>query len=57
MVWIKWIGWAVATVVGVYLAIVVLFVLYFALASYIPLLYRKVRRLFSPPGEGPDAQS
>ncbi len=47
MVWIKWIGWAVATVVGLYLAIVVLFVLYFALAAYLPLLYRKVRRLFS----------
>lgn len=57
MIWIKGIGWAVATVVGVYLAIVVLFVLYFALAAYIPLLYGKVRRLLITPGERPNPKA
>lgn len=44
---LKWILWGVAIVIGSYLAILFLFALYFALASYLPLLARKVKRRLS----------
>lgn len=43
---LKWFAWGVGIVIGAYLGIVFLFAAYFALASYLPLLARKIRRLF-----------
>jgi hypothetical protein len=57
LAWIKWLGWGVVGVVGIYLAIVILFTLYFALASYIPLFYRKVARLLRRSARRPDARA
>ncbi|MEE9218980.1 MAG: hypothetical protein V3U98_07925 [Acidobacteriota bacterium] len=49
MQWLKWLVWGIGGVVGVYLAIILLFVTYFALAAYIPLLYRKLRSALGLP--------
>ncbi len=49
MQWLKWLAWGIGGVVGIYLAIILLFVTYFALAAYIPLLYRKLRSALGLP--------
>jgi hypothetical protein len=42
-VWLKWLLWGILGVVGAYFSILILFLLYFALASYLPLAARKIR--------------
>ncbi len=43
---LKWLLLGAAAIVGAYVAIVFLFALYFALAAYLPLAFRRIRQLF-----------
>jgi hypothetical protein len=42
-VWLRWLLWGILGLVGAYFSILILFLLYFALASYLPLAARKIR--------------
>ena len=51
--WLKWLLWGILGVVGAYFSILILFLLYFALASYLPLAARKIRTFFCGPPRRP----